>query len=207
MAENYQKILEKVIEKNSALGIKPRLLLHVCCAPCSSYVLEFIQSHFDITAYFYNPNISSKEEFEKREKELKRFVKEFRAEAEIETAPYDHGEFLEIAKGKELFPEGGERCFDCYRLRLEKTAEQAKTGGFDLFTTTLSISPHKNAEKLNEIGRELSEKYGVDYLFSDFKKNNGYKRSCELSKEYSLYRQSFCGCEFSRAEAEQKNLL
>ena len=207
MAENYQKVLEKVIEKNSALGIKPKLLLHVCCAPCSSYVLEFIQSHFDITTYFYNPNISSKEEFEKREKELRRFVREFRSEAKIETAPYDHDEFLNIAKEKELFPEGGERCFECYRLRLEKTAQRAKMGGFDLFTTTLSISPHKNAQKLNEIGKELSGKYGVDYLFSNFKKNNGYKRSCELSKEYSLYRQSFCGCEFSRIAAEQKNLL
>lgn len=205
MAQNYQKMLDEVLEKNSALGVKPRLLLHACCAPCSSYVLEYLSCHFDITLYFYNPNISSYEEFLLRESELRRFVKEFpAATAKIKTVEYDHGEFLNAVHGKEGEREGGERCFSCYALRLEKTAEAAKEGGFDLFTTTLSISPHKNAEKLNEIGRKLSERYGIGYLYSDFKKKNGYKRSCELSKEYNLYRQSFCGCEFSKRESEKR---
>ncbi|MCD8048517.1 MAG: epoxyqueuosine reductase QueH [Clostridia bacterium] len=212
MRENYQKMLEEKITVCRQKGEKPSLLLHVCCAPCSSYVLEYIAGVFDITAYFYNPNISSEAEFLKRERELERFVGEFGLEnVKIVTEKYDHAEFLRIAKGKESVPEGGERCYDCYTLRLEKTAKAAKAGGFDLFTTTLSISPHKNADWLNEIGQRMGEKYGVEYLFADFKKRNGYKRSCELSREYNLYRQSFCGCEFSQAEAirreKNKNII
>lgn len=201
--ENYSLYTENVIKNNIKDNIKPRLLLHACCAPCSSYVLEYLNKFFKITLYFYNPNISSKDEFSKRAEELKRFVGEFRLEnfEDVIIEGYDHSEFTELVKGKEDLKEGGERCFDCYKLRLEKSAEYARDNGFDMFTTTLSISPHKRADWLNEIGKELSEKYDIEYLFSDFKKKNGYKRSCELSKEYNLYRQSFCGCEFSKRDA------
>lgn len=198
--ENYQKITDSVIEKNIKEGIKPKLLLHCCCAPCSSYVFEYLNKYFEITAYFYNPNISSSEEFDHRAEELKRFSREFPMENEVAVIieDYNHMEFLEKIYGKEDLREGGARCFDCYKLRLEKSARYASSHGFDMFTTTLSISPHKNAQWLNEIGKEMGEKYAVSYLFSDFKKKNGYKRSCDLSKEYNLYRQSFCGCEFSK---------
>lgn len=202
MKVNYQKMLDDRMAELKKEAIKPKLLLHVCCAPCSSHVFEYIKDFFDITAYFYNPNIIGTDEFTHRENELKRFVLEFGLEnVKIKVAPYDHSEFLKIAKGKENIPEGGERCYDCYALRLEKTAEEAKRGGYDMFSTTLSISPHKNAVWLNEIGGAMGKKYNVEYLYSDFKKKNGYKRSCELSKEYSLYRQDFCGCEFSKAES------
>lgn len=201
--DNYSKYTENVIEKNSKQGIKPQLLLHVCCAPCSSYVLEYLNEHFEITAFFYNPNISSSEEFNHRAEELNRFVHEFPLTniPKVYVEPYNHQEFTEVIKGKEDLKEGGARCFDCYKLRLVKTAEYAKEHGFDMFTTTLSISPHKRADWLNEIGHELSEEYGIEYLYSDFKKKNGFKRSTELSKEYNLYRQSFCGCEFSKRDA------
>lgn len=202
--ENYQKFTEKIIEDNTKNNIKPRLLLHVCCAPCSSYVLEYLNEHFDITAYFYNPNISGENEFNHRAEELERFVAEFPMKNNVRVVieNYNHGEFIDMIKGKEDLREGGARCYDCYSMRLEKSARYAKENGFDMFTTTLSISPHKNAAWLNEIGKNMAEKYGIDYLFSDFKKKNGYKRSCDLSKEYNLYRQSFCGCEFSKREAE-----
>ena len=202
--ENYQITLEKEIEKIRKTDKKPRLLIHACCAPCSSYVLEYLKEIFDITLFFYNPNISPESEFEMRFKELKRLNEETRSGADILKGDYDYPEFLEIAKGMEDAPEGGKRCFRCYRLRLRKTAEEALKGGFDYFTTTLSISPYKNAEKLNAIGKELSEEFGVKYLFSDFKKKNGYKRSIELSKRYGLYRQDYCGCAFSKQEAEKK---
>lgn len=202
--ENYQKMTDDVIKQNEKDGRKPRLLLHACCAPCSSYVFEYLNKYFEITAYFYNPNISTKEEFDHRAEELKRFAKEFPMENEIAiwVESYDHLEFLNTVYGKEDLKEGGARCYDCYRLRLEKSAKYAKENGFDMFTTTLSISPHKNAQWLNLLGKEFAEKYSVEYLFSDFKKKNGYKRSCELSREYNLYRQSFCGCEFSKRDAE-----
>ncbi len=201
--ENYSLITEKVIADNVKNNIKPKLLLHACCAPCSSYVLEYLNKFFEITLYFYNPNISTADEFDKRAEELKRFVGEFPLEnfKNVVIENYDHGEFIDIVKGKENLQEGGERCFDCYKLRLEKSALYAKNNGFDMFTTTLSISPHKRADWLNEIGKQLSAQYGIEYLFSDFKKKNGYKRSCELSNEYNLYRQSFCGCEFSKRDA------
>lgn len=195
---NYQKMLDEVIEKNQKNGIKPTLLLHACCAPCSSYVLEYLNQFFDITMFFYNPNISPREEFEFRLSELKRLINEMNLNIKVTVGEYDSDLFYENSKGHESEPEGGERCFKCYEMRLRKTALLAKCGGFDYFTTTLSISPYKNAEKLNEIGGRLSEEYGVKYLYSDFKKKNGYKSSIELSKIYSLYRQDYCGCVFSK---------
>lgn len=200
---NYQKILDKEIEKNQKEKEKKTLLLHSCCAPCSSYVLEYLSKYFEITDLYYNPNIFPEEEYIYRSNELRRLIDEMPAKIPVKyiSCEYTPEDFNEIAKGREKEKEGGERCFLCYRLRLEKTAQIAMENNFDYFTTTLSISPLKNAEKLNEIGREMSEKYGVKYLYSDFKKRNGYKRSVELSKEYELYRQNFCGCVYSKAEA------
>lgn len=202
---NYQLTLDKTIEAVTQKGAKPKLLLQACCAPCSSYVLEYLCSYFDITLLFYNPNISPKSEYFFRAEELKRLVNEMpiKVKPEIIVCDYDNEPFLKIAEGLEALPEGGERCFLCYRLRLEEAAKYAKAHSFDYFCTTLSISPHKNAEKLNEIGGELSEKYGVKYLYSDFKKKNGYKRSIELSKEYNLYRQNYCGCIYSKIQADK----
>ena len=196
---NYQKELDKVIEVLQRQGRVPRLLLHSCCAPCSSYVLEYLSRYFEITVFYYNPNIYPPEEFGKRVEEQKRLIAQLPAEHPISflDGPYEPERFYEMAKGLEQVPEGGERCFKCYRLRLTETAEMARAGKYDYFTTTLSISPLKNAEKLNEIGGQLAKDYGVDYLYSDFKKRNGYKRSTELSREYGLYRQDYCGCEFS----------
>ncbi|MCH5212669.1 MAG: epoxyqueuosine reductase QueH [Oscillospiraceae bacterium] len=203
MKENYQIILNKTLENIIRDGLKPQLLLHACCAPCSSYVLEYLSEYFEITVFFYNPNITEREEYDKRAEEIKRLISELPHKNQIHLlyGKYDPESFFEISKGLENLPEGGERCFGCYRLRLNEAAIAAKAGGFDYFTTTLSISPHKNAGKLNEIGKELSEKYDIPYLFSDFKKKNGYKRSCELSAVYGLYRQSYCGCIFSKAAA------
>ncbi len=204
MPKNYQLLLDKTLD-DLQQGAKPRLLLQVCCAPCSSYVLEYLNKHFDITLFFYNPNISPQDEYFFRADELKRLTREMPLETipNIVVCDYDYNEFLEIASGKEDLPEGGARCFLCYELRLERTAQFAKEKNFDYFCTTLSISPHKNAQKLNEIGKALSNKYNVPYLFSDFKKKNGYKRSIELSKEYNLYRQDYCGCEFPKANSAQ----
>ena len=196
---NYQKELDKVIEVLQRQGRVPRLLLHSCCAPCSSYVLEYLSRYFEITVFYYNPNIYPPEEFGKRVEEQKRLIAQLPAEHPISflDGPYEPERFYEMARGLEQIPEGGERCFKCYRLRLSETAEMARAGKYDYFTTTLSISPLKNAEKLNEIGGQLAKDYGVDYLYSDFKKRNGYKRSTELSREYGLYRQDYCGCVFS----------
>ena len=199
---NYQKELDKVIEVLQCQGRVPRLLLHSCCAPCSSYVLEYLSRYFEITVFYYNPNIYPPEEFGKRVEEQKRLIAQLPAEHPISflDGPYEPERFYEMARGLEQIPEGGERCFKCYRLRLSETAEMARAGKYDYFTTTLSISPLKNAEKLNEIGGQLAKDYGVDYLYSDFKKRNGYKRSTELSREYGLYRQDYCGCVFSMRE-------
>lgn len=205
MKQNYHLLMQKEIEYTKTLSQKPTLLLHACCAPCSSAVLEVLSEHFDITIFFYNPNISPKSEFDYRLDELYRLLSEMNlSQIRIVAPDYDENEFFEIAKGNESLPEGGARCKDCYRLRLEKTAEYAKRDGFDYFTTTLSVSPYKNAQALNEIGSELSEKYGVKYLLSDFKKNDGYKRSCQLSREFNLYRQNYCGCIFSKMQAEER---
>lgn len=197
---NYQKELDKIIA--SLDGRVPTLLLHSCCAPCSSYTLEYLSNCFDITVYYYNPNISPKAEFDKRFNEQKRLITSLPAKHEIKLVEgdYNYSDFLDIAKGYENVKEGGERCFRCYRLRLEKSARLAKEQGFDYFCTTLSISPLKNSQKINEIGSEVAEKYGVKWLPSDFKKREGYKRSIELSREYNLYRQNFCGCVFSKKE-------
>ena len=205
---NYQKVLDKKLSEIQTVCERPSLLLHACCAPCSSYVIEYLSSYFDITLLYYNPNISPSEEYRKRSEELMRLVREMEGikNVSVVTAPYTPEEFYEISKGLERLSEGGERCFKCYRLRLEYSARYALENGFDYFTTTLSISPHKNAEVLNGIGGELSEKYGVPYLFSDFKKKNGYKRSTELSVRYGLYRQDYCGCVYSKAAREDLSI-
>lgn len=196
---NYQKELEKIIKDNSEKGIVPSLLLHVCCAPCSSYCLEYLSSFFKITVFYYNPNIYPAEEYESRVSEVKRLISEmeFKNEVSFIEGDFNPEEFYSYIKGYENCSERGERCFLCYRQRLFKTAEKAKELGFDYFTTTLSISPLKSAEKLNETGEQAEIIYGVKHLPSDFKKKNGYKRSLELSKEHNLYRQNYCGCVFS----------
>lgn len=196
---NYGKLLDATLLALEKEGKVPSLLLHACCAPCSSYVLEYLASHFDITVFYYNPNIYPENEYEKRVKEIQRLIAEMPLARMVRflEGEYDPNTFFEMAKGLEKVEEGGERCFKCYRMRLRESARVAKEKGFDYFTTTLSISPLKNAAKLNEIGGELASEYGVPYLFSDFKKKGGYQRSIELSAEYSLYRQNFCGCVYS----------
>lgn len=204
---NYQKELDSVIDNIIKKVIRPKLLLHSCCAPCSSYVLEYLNQYFDITLYYYNPNISPESEYDFRISELHRLVSEMGISVKIIDGDYEPEAFEEIAKGLENEPERGARCMKCYHLRLESSAKIAKEQNFDYFTTTLSISPMKNAEALNSIGSALADKYGVPYLFSDFKKREGYKRSIELSKRYNLYRQNYCGCRFSKAQAENQNKL
>ena len=205
MPVNYQIILDSEIDFIKKSNIKPNLLLHVCCAPCSSYVLEYLYGIFNITVYFYNPNIYPKSEYDFRLEELKRLVFELGYDdVKIVAENYDNGEFESAIRGFENEPEGGGRCRKCFYLRLNKTFLYAKNNNFDYVTTTLSISPHKNAQLLNEIGKELSKENGVKYLYSDFKKKNGYKRSTELSKIYNLYRQNYCGCKYSKIEREKQ---
>lgn len=201
---NYQKELDKELEKINSENNIPTLLLHVCCAPCNSYVLEYLNRYFDITVFFYNPNISFEEEYIKRVNEELRFLKEFPLERNVKfvEGKYDSEKFFSMAKGKENMPEGRERCYGCYEMRLKETADYAARNKFDYFTTSLSISPYKNSDWLNEIGLRLGNDYGVRYLVSDFKKKNGYKRSIELSNEYNLYRQDYCGCIYSKMERE-----
>ncbi len=201
---NYQKALEDTIAKQQAEGRVPRLLLHSCCAPCSSYVLEYLSQYFEITVLYYNPNISPAEEYETRVAEQARLIEELPVKHPVSFLAdgYHPEEFYSAVKGLEDCPEGGERCTACFELRLREAAKTAKTGGFDYFTTTLSISPLKDAERLNSIGGLLAEEYGVAYLYSDFKKKNGYRRSTELSAQYGLYRQDYCGCVFSKKEQE-----
>ena len=203
---NYQNQLDRIIE-NISPEKPPRLLLHSCCAPCSSYTLEYLSRYFDITVYYFNPNISPKQEFDKRFEEQKRLISQmpFKNSVTLVEGDYNYDDFLEIAKGLENVPEGGERCFRCYKMRLESTARLAKEQGFDYFCTTLSISPLKNSQKINELGFEIEGKYGVKWLPSDFKKREGYKRSIQLSREYSLYRQNFCGCVFSKNQQGESN--
>lgn len=196
---NYQKELDKLLAQLEKEERVPSLLLHSCCAPCSSYVLEYLGQYFNITVFYYNPNIFPESEYTKRILEQQTLIGQKRVKYPVSfiAGSYDKDRFYEMAKGLEHVKEGGERCLKCYELRLRESAWIAKSGGFDYFTTTLSISPMKNAARLNEIGLRLQEEYGVNYLISDFKKKNGYKRSIELSKEYGLYRQDYCGCEFS----------
>jgi Uncharacterized protein conserved in bacteria len=201
MQRNYQRELDRLLQELSGEeGGKKSLFLHCCCAPCSSYVLEYLHPYFNITIFFYNPNIVEETEYQKRKSELTRYLSEisFGGEIHIVDADYDPERFLQMAEGHENDPERGERCRLCFHLRLSHTAKRAAEGHYDYFCSTLSISPHKNAEVLMELGEELGEKYKVAYLPSDFKKRNGYKRSIELSSQYRLYRQDYCGCIFSR---------
>lgn len=202
---NYQKELEKLLAQLEAEQRVPSLLIHSCCAPCSSYVLEYLSEYFKITVFYYNPNIYPESEYTKRIAEQQKLIRdmEFRYPVSFLAGKYDKEKFYEMAAGMEDLKEGGARCMKCYELRLSEAAGQAVAGGFDYFTTTLSISPMKNAQKLNEIGLRVGEEYGVKYLVSDFKKKNGYKRSIELSKEYGLYRQDYCGCEFSMRDSKK----
>ncbi|MBR5337364.1 MAG: epoxyqueuosine reductase QueH [Lachnospiraceae bacterium] len=199
MKKNYQKELDRLINEIPE-GQTPSLLLHACCAPCSSYVLEYLSEYYSITVYYYNPNITEEGEYIKRINELKRLIREMPLKNEVifMEGPYDPEVFFEMAKGMESLPEGGERCYHCYELRMREAARIAAEKGFDYYTTTLSISPHKNADWINEIGERLATEYAVHHLPSDFKKRDGYKRSIELSAKYDLYRQSYCGCVYSK---------
>ncbi len=196
---NYQKELDALLAQLSQRESVPSLLLHACCAPCSSYVLESLSPYFKITVFFYNPNISPEKEYRARISEQIRLIREMPAENPVNflEGEYVPSDFLSRVQGMEALPEGGERCFSCYRLRLEETARRAKAGGFDYFASTLSLSPYKNAQKLNEIGMTLARAYQIEWLPNDFKKKNGYRRSIELSRQYGLYRQDYCGCIYS----------
>ena len=203
---NYDCLMEKIIMENRAKSRVPTLLLHTCCAPCSSAVIERLAQDFKITVFYYNPNIEPYEEYLKRKEEQKKFLKVFPSPNPLNflDCDYENEEFKKLALGLEKEKEGGPRCFRCYRLRLLKTAQKAKEFGFDYFTTSLSISPYKNAQKLNEIGLELEQVCGVSYLVSDFKKNDGYKKSILFSKEYNLYLQDYCGCVYSKKERDER---
>lgn len=206
MKQNYQKILEETIRENQQKQVVPTILLHSCCAPCSSYCLEYLSQYFSITVFYYNPNIYPQEEYQKRVEEQRHFIERLPAKHPISfvEGAFEEQRFYDTVRGHEQEKEGGERCYLCYELRLREAAELAKQRKMDYFTTTLSISPLKNAEKLNEIGDRLSEEYGVRYLNSDFKKKNGYKRSVELSEEYGMYRQYYCGCVFSKKQRDEE---
>ncbi len=194
---NYQLVLDKTLAEITKEGKRPSLMLHSCCAPCSSYVMEYLTKYFDITIFYYNPNISPEEEYRHRVEEQKRLISEMCPDVKFIEGKYEPEKFYEMAKGLEKEPERGKRCLKCYRMRLEATAKQALESGSDYFTTTLSISPQKSSAVINETGKNVSEEYGIPYLFSDFKKKGGYKRSIELSAVYNLYRQNFCGCIYS----------
>lgn len=200
---NYQLELEKIIEENSNKNYVPKLLLHSCCAPCSSYCLEYLSNYFEITIFYYNPNITFIHEYQKRVEEQKRLISELPCKYEIKflEGHYVPNEFFEMSRGLENEPERGNRCYKCYELRMEETAKIAKQMNFEYFATTLTLSPYKNSKWVNEIGESLQKKYNIKYLYSDFKKKNGYKRSIELSKIYNLYRQSYCGCIYSRKDS------
>ena len=204
---NYQKELEKIIEENQKKNVIPKLLLHACCAPCSSYCLEYLSQYFEIILYYFNPNISLKEEYDYRLEEEKRLISlmEFKNPVTIVDSTYNPKEFFDAVKGLENEPEGGKRCAECFKLRLKATAQKAKELNADYFTTTLTISPLKNAELLNTIGEAFAKEYEVAWLYSDFKKKEGYKRSIVLSKKYNLYRQDYCGCVFSKVCAENSS--
>lgn len=202
---NYQKELEKLLCDIKNADEKPSLCLHSCCGPCSSYVLEYLAAYFEITVLYFNPSIYPEDEYKKRVATQKQVLKKTNADIKLCVCDYDHEAFLALAKGFENEKEGGARCEICYAQRLEYTAKYAYENGFDYFCTTLSVSPYKNAKKLNRLGEKFAKEYGVKYLFSDFKKKNGYKRSIELSKQMELYRQEYCGCEFSLKAAQNHN--
>ena len=202
---NYDTKMEEQI-RSSKEGEK--LLLHACCAPCSSAVLERIANHFEITIYYYNPNITDEKEYQKRIEEVKKLIQLIQPKYKVHLieGKYEQKKFIELAKGLENEKERGKRCYKCYNLRLKETAKVAENLGFPYFATTLTLSPHKNADWLNQIGENLEKEYHTTYLYSDFKKKNGYKRSIELSKEYQLYRQDYCGCIYSKRQREKEKL-
>ncbi len=202
MEKNYSQELELLLNKIEKFDEKPKLLLHSCCAPCSSYVIELLTKYFNITVFYYNPNISPIDEYLKRKDEQIRLINEIRSVNKLDIAycDYDNDIFEKNINGLENEPERGKRCTVCFELRLSKTAIEAKNMGYDFFGTTLTVSPYKNAKIINEIGISLSNKYNIKYLVSDFKKKNGYKRSIELSKKYDLYRQNYCGCKYSKRD-------
>ncbi len=204
---NYQKELDNLIEKLVKQQLRPKLLIHSCCAPCSSYVLEYLSQYFEITIFYFNPNIYPEGEYNRRVEEQKQLIQAMPLTSKVKfcQGEYRPQEYYQAIKGLEKEPEGGDRCFVCYEMRLREAAQLAREGGYEYFTTTLSISPHKKSEKLNEIGSRLAAEFEVAYLPSDFKKKNGYKRSIELSKEYNLYRQDYCGCIFSMREQPKQD--
>ena len=206
---NYQRELETVIKENESKSRVPRLLLHSCCAPCSSYVLEYLSDYFEITVFYYNPNISPESEYKYRLSELERLISEIPLKNRVEITPaeYNPDIFYSLSEGLEDLPERSLRCQKCIFHRLEQTAIKADELSADYFTTTLSISPYKDSEYINSAGEEIQKRYNIKYLFSDFKKRNGYKRSIELSSEYNLYRQNFCGCVYSKKFSEMKGIL
>ena len=197
---NYDRLLDNLISDNISKNIVPKVLLHSCCAPCSSYVIEYLSKYFYLTILYYNPNISPREEYEKRKEEQIRLINSMdtKYKVDIIDVDYDNDLYEDAIKGLENEPERGSRCTVCFNLRLDKTAIMARDGNYDYFATTLTLSPYKNAKLINEIGFELEKKYQIPYLASDFKKKNGYKRSIELSHEYNLYRQNYCGCKYSK---------
>lgn len=199
MSKNYALVTEQIISNSIKRKEIPSLLIHSCCAPCSSSVLEYLSEHFKITVFYYNPNITDSNEYHKRKLEQKKFIEEFDTKHPVDfiEGAYNIEDFYSFALPLKDCKEGGSRCYQCYQLRLEETAKVAKELNYDYFTTTLTVSPHKNSQKINEIGTKLEEQYNASYLYSDFKKKNGYKRSIELSKVYELYRQNYCGCKFS----------
>lgn len=204
---NYQKEMERIIKENCAGGsATKKVLLHSCCGPCSTYCIQTLAEYFEVTVFYYNPNIYPEDEYHMRAKEQKRFIEQCPTKNNVDFIEgiYDQERFYKLTKGLWDVPEGGSRCFLCYRMRLEESAKYAKDHGFDFFTTTLSISPLKNAEKLNEIGGMLEKEYGVGYLYSDFKKKDGYKKSTAISKEYNMYRQYYCGCVFSKKQRDEE---
>ena len=203
---NYQKEMDALIERNTREGKRPTLLLHVCCAVCASYVLEYLHNYFDITIAYYNPNITDESEYRYRYSELRRYVEEAGLSGSVRftEVAYDPEAFFRAVKGRESDREGGARCSICFSQRLGYTAALCKAGGYDYFATTLTISPLKNAEVINAVGEKIASETGVKYLCSDFKKKEGYKRSIELSKQYQLYRQNYCGCVFSQREAQER---
>ena len=196
---NYQKELEKILDTID-INNKPSLLLHACCGPCSSYVLEYLTKYFDITIYYYNPNIYPKIEYDRRLNELRKFIIDSKSNVNVIEEIYDEEDYNNAVKNLEHLGEKSIRCYKCYEFRIDRAAKYAKENNFDYFTTTLSISPHKNSKWINEIGEQLQDRYDINYLYADFKKKEGYKRSLELSRQYNLYRQDYCGCKYSKKE-------
>ena len=203
---NYQLKLEQIIDQVMKNDKRPSLLLHACCGPCSSYCLEYLSNYFDITILYYNPNIYPDAEYHRRLNELKVYIKKipFSHKIDLLEVNYNPDEYYQTVKGLEHLGERSQRCYACYKLRMEECVKIALERNFDYFTTTLSISPYKDAKWINEIGEELEKKYKVKYLYADFKKKNGFKRSIELSKEYNMYRQDYCGCVYSKLEHDKK---